>query len=448
MEYSDHGTKLNKEQYQTLYKQSIQDPEDFWAQIGREFITWQAPFKQAKMGGFEKLDMRWFIEGKLNACYNAIDRHLTTKANQLALIWQADDPQYSKTLTYAELHLEICRFANVLKKYGVKKGDRIGIYMPMIPEVVIAMLACARIGAVHSVVFPGFSSTALRARILDADCHVLITADAGIRGNKMLPLKLNTDEALEKCPNVKHLIVIKHKGISIPWHNQRDIDYLEEMSMVSADCPIEIMDSEDPLFILYTSGSTGNPKGILHNTAGYLVYVAMTYNYIFDYQQSDIYWCTADVGWITGHSYVVYGPLCNGATTLMYEGLAHYPNFSRYWEIVDKFKVNILYTAPTAIRSLRREGDGFVTQTSRKSLKLLASLGEPINPDVWTWYSHVVGEDRCPVIDTWWQTETGGIMISPLPHATTLKPGSVTLPLFGIVPEVVDDKGCPSGKAA
>ncbi len=432
---------INEDKYKTLYKHSIDNPDVFWAEQARKFITWFSPWKSVQSGGFDKLDTRWFSEGKLNACYNCVDRHLEKRKDQIAIIWQGDNPNETLTLTYAELHEKICRFANVLKKLGVKKGDRVCIYLPMIPEGVIAMLACARIGAIHSVVFSAFSPDSLKARILDADCQLLITADCGVRGGKNNPLKEHADKALEACPNVKHVIVVKRTGAAIAWNKERDVWYHEELQRVSIECAAEKLDSDDPLFILYTSGSTGNPKGILHTTGGYLVYAAITHQYVFNYQEGDIYWCTADIGWITGHSYLVYGPLLNGATTLMFEGVPHYPTFSRFWEIIDKYKVTIFYTAPTAIRALRKEGDQWVKQTSRKSLKLLGTVGEPINPAAWEWYYHVIGEGRCPIVDTWWQTETGGILLTPFPGATPLKPGSVSWPFFGISPEIVDEQG-------
>ncbi len=432
---------IDEKKYQALYKHSIDNSDEFWAEQAKEFITWFSPWKSVQSGSFDKLDMRWFLEGKLNACYNCVDRHLEKRKNQIAIIWQGDNPDESLTLTYAALHEKICRFANVLKNLGVKKGDRVCIYLPMIPEIAIAMLAVARIGAIHSVVFSAFSSDSLKARILDADCKLLITADHGVRGGKNNPLKDHADKALEKCPNVKHVIVVKRTGAPITWNKERDVWYHEALQNANMECPAEKLDSDDPLFILYTSGSTGSPKGILHTTGGYLVYAAITHKYVFNYSEGDIYWCTADIGWITGHSYLIYGPLLNGATTLMFEGVPQYPNFSRFWEIIDKYNVNIFYTAPTAIRALHKEGDQWVKQTSRKSLKLLGTVGEPINPDAWEWYHRVVGDDRCPIVDTWWQTETGGILISPLPYATPLKPGSVGWPFFGISPEVVDEQG-------
>ncbi len=427
--------------YQEWYDESISQPEKFWGEQAKKFITWSAPWENVLSGDFKQLNTEWFQHGKLNACYNCVDRHLSTRADQPAIIWEGDHPDFSLTLTYAELHKKVCRFANVLKKFNVKKGDRVCIYLPMIPEAVIAMLACARIGAVHSVVFAGFSPESLKNRILDADCRLVITANESVRGSKIIPLKKNVDAALTQCPAVETVLVVQRTQTTVAWNFSRDHWVHEEIKTVTDDCPCEEMDANDPLFILYTSGSTGKPKGILHVTGGYLVYVAMTFKMIFDYQPDDVYWCTADVGWITGHSYGVYGPLCNGAISLIFEGVPNYPTASRFWEVIDQHLVNIFYTAPTAIRALRQEGDDFVTSTSRRSLKLLGTVGEPINPDVWQWYFDVVGERRCPIVDTWWQTETGGILISPLPHITTLKPGSATKPFFGIAARVVDDQG-------
>jgi len=430
---------INEQQYHAMYQRSIAYPDDFWGEQAEKFISWSQPWHTVSSGSFADMDINWYVGGSLNACYNCVDRHLPTRKEQVAIIWERNEPNQSKLITYAQLHEQICKFANVLKQQGVKKGERVCIYLPMIPEAVVAMLACARIGAIHSVIFAGFSAEALKTRILDADCCLVITADESVRGDKTTLLKHNTDQAVADCPHVKRVIVVQHTGHAIDWHNDHDRWYHLEMAAASAECPIEPMDSADPLFILYTSGSTGKPKGILHNTGGYLVYAAMTHYYIFDYHPGDIYWCTADVGWITGHTYLVYGPLVNGATTLLFEGVPHYPTYSRYWEIIDKHQVNIFYTAPTAIRALRKEGDNWVKCTSRKSLTLLGTVGEPINPEVWQWYYDVVGEQHCPIVDTWWQTETGGILLSPLPGATSLKPGSVAWPFFGIVPEIVDN---------
>ncbi len=432
---------ISSEQYTQMYRRSIEDTEGFWAEQAEEFLDWFQPWDRVLDWDYHKGHIRWFEGAKLNAAYNCLDRHLESRGDQVAIIWEGDDPNDDKTLTYTELHQEVCKLSNVLKQRGVNKGDRVCIYMPMIPEAAVAMLACARIGAVHSVVFGGFSPAALKDRILDSDCRMVITADEGVRGGKTIPLKKNSDAALESCPNVGTVLVVKRTGGEIAWHDSRDIWYHEHMQKASTDCPAEPMDAEDPLFILYTSGSTGKPKGVLHTTGGYLLYAAITHKYIFDYHDGDIYWCTADVGWVTGHSYILYGPLANGATTLMFEGIPTYPNASRHWQVVDKHKVNIYYTAPTAIRALIGHGDDFVKQTSRKSLRLLGSVGEPINPEAWEWYYRVVGEQRCPIMDTWWQTETGGILISPLPGAIDTKPGSATLPFFGIEPALMDDKG-------
>ncbi len=437
------GTDITESQYRDMYARSLRDPQHFWSEQAEKFVTWFKRWDEVLSGDFAKLNVQWFKNGKLNACYNCLDRHLTTRAQQIAIIWEGDNPDEVKRLTYQELYEQVSRFANALKKQGVKKGDRICIYMPMIPETVIAMLACTRIGAVHSVVFAGFSAEALRDRILDANCKWAITANEGLRGNKIIPLKKNMDAALKSCPKVKKVIVVKRTENKMEWQDKRDVWYHDIIASAAAQCPPEILDAQDPLFILYTSGSTGKPKGILHTIGGYLVYVAMTYKYIFNYHDGDIYWCTADVGWVTGHSYSVYGPLANGATTLIFEGVPHYPTFSRFWDVIDKHQVNIFYSAPTAIRALRREGDEWVKRSSRNSLRLLGTVGEPINPDVWKWYYDVVGDQRCPIVDTWWQTETGGILISPLPGVTPLKPGSASWPFFGIVPKVVNNEGNP-----
>ena len=432
---------INDAQYQQMYKRSIEDPQGFWGDLADEFVDWFKKWDKVWEYDYEKADIKWFEGAKLNVSYNCLDRHLDTRGDQVAIIWEGDNPAEDKKITYLELHEEVCKFANALKARGVEKGDRVSIYMPMITEVVVAMLACTRIGAVHSVVFGGFSPASLRDRILDSDCRVVITADEGLRGARPVPLKANTDEALEACPNVHTVVVVKRTGGEIGWNDSRDYWYHELMADASADCPPEEMDAEDPLFILYTSGSTGKPKGVLHTTGGYLLYVAVTHKYIFDYHDGDIFWCTADVGWVTGHSYIVYGPLANGATTLVFEGVPNYPDASRFWQVCDKHQVKIFYTAPTALRALMGQGNELVKKTSRKSIKLLGTVGEPINPEAWEWYYRVVGEERCPIVDTWWQTETGGILITPLPGAIKLKPGSATQPFFGIVPEIVDPEG-------
>ncbi len=432
---------INAEQYHVLYQQSIQHPETFWAEQATEFLDWHAPWHTVLDYDFSTAKIRWFEGGKLNVSVNCLDRHLEKRGNQTAIIWEGDNPEQDKKLTYNELHQQVCKFANVLKNHGIQKGDRVCIYMPMILEVSVAMLACTRIGAVHSIIFGGFSAESLKERILDCDCRYVICADEGYRGGKVIPMKSTVDKALENCPNVKTVVVVQNTANPINWQEERDVWFHDEMANVSDVCEPEWMDSEDPLFILYTSGSTGKPKGVLHTTGGYLLYAAMTHKYIFDYHDGDIYWCTADVGWITGHSYVIYAPLCNGATTLMFEGVPMYPTASRFWQVVDKHQVNIFYTAPTAIRALMAEGDEFVTRTERTSLRVLASVGEPINSEAWEWYYHVVGHNECPIVDTWWQTETGGILITPLVGATELKPGSATRPFFGVQPVILNNDG-------
>ncbi len=434
-------TFFSEEKFQQSYEDSIADPNDFWATQAMEFLTWQQTWSRVSRCNMASGEIEWFLDGKLNASENCIDRHLADKANRTAIIWEGDEPGDSKKISYRDLFEEVCKLANGLKSLGVKKGDRVCIYMPMIPEAAFAMLSCARIGAIHSVVFGGFSPQALEDRILDADCNFVITANEGLRGGKIIPLKQNVDKALENCPNVKSVIVAKRTENDVNWVDGRDFWYQEVTEAQLPSCPPEIMDSEDPLFILYTSGSTGKPKGVQHSTAGYLLHAAITHKYVFDYHEGDIYWCTADVGWITGHSYIVYGPLANGATTLMFEGVPNYPSPSRCWQVVDKHKVNIFYTAPTAIRQLMSEGDKYVNDTNRSSLITLGTVGEPINPEAWDWYFRVVGSGRCPIVDTYWQTETGGIMITPLPGATHLKPGSATRPFFGILPGLVDNEG-------
>jgi acetyl-CoA synthetase len=433
---------IDQATYQTMYADSVKKPEKFWAKHAKRLDWFKAPTKiKSTSFAHDKVSIKWFEDGVLNVSYNCIDRHLKKRANQTAIIWEGDNPYDDKKITYAELYVQVCRFANVMKANGVKKGDRVTLYMPMIPEAAYAMLACTRIGAVHSIVFGGFSPESLAGRINDCDSKFIITADEGLRGGKKIPLKVNTDEALKRCSGNEKVLVVRRTGATVPFDSARDLWYHEEAAKVSADCKPEKMKAEDPLFILYTSGSTGKPKGVLHTTGGYLVYASMTHQYVFDYQDGDIYWCTADVGWVTGHSYIVYGPLANGATTLMFEGVPNYPTNSRFWEVIDKHQVNIFYTAPTAIRALMSAGEVPVQKTSRKSLRLLGSVGEPINPEAWEWYHRVVGDGRCPIVDTWWQTETGGILISPLPGATKLKPGSATLPFFGCQPALVDDKG-------
>jgi len=435
---------LNEQQYFDMYRRSVEDNDGFWAEQA-QILDWSKPFTKVRDVSFAKEDLhiRWYEDGELNACYNCVDRHLADKADQTAILWEGDDPEVDLKISFSALHKRVCRFANVLKSIGVKKGDRVTIYMPMIPEAAISMLACARIGAVHSVVFGGFSPDALAGRIIDCDSNVVITADEGLRGGKSIPLKNNVDAAaaVDGVTTLEKVLVVRNTGTEINWVENRDVWLHEAEEGVAEDCPCEPMNAEDPLFILYTSGSTGKPKGVLHTTGGYLVYAALTFKYVFNYRPGDIYWCTADVGWVTGHSYIVYGPLACGAITMMFEGVPNYPDASRFWQVCDKHEVNICYTAPTAIRALMREGDEPVKRTSRASLRLLGSVGEPINPEAWQWYYTVVGEGRCPIVDTWWQTETGGILISPLPGATPLKPGSATRPLFGIQPALVDSDG-------
>ena len=432
---------INAEQYRAMYDRSINDADAFWAEQAEAFLSWSKKWDQVQKWDYSSADIQWFLGGRLNVSYNCLDRHLATRAEQVAIIWEGDDPEEDRQITYQALHEAVCRFANALKARGVKKGDRVCLYLPMIPEAAVAMLACTRIGAVHSIVFGGFSPDALRDRINDSDCRVLITSDYGLRGKKQVPLKANADRALAGCPNVHSCVVVRRTGGDIGWHEGRDVWYHDLVEAASATCPAEDMDSEDPLFILYTSGSTGKPKGVLHTTGGYLLHAAITHKYVFDYQEGDIYWCTADVGWVTGHSYIVYGPLANGATSLMFEGVPTFPDASRFWQVVDKWRVNSFYTAPTAIRMLMGQGDEFVNRTDRRSLRILGTVGEPINPEAWEWYYHVVGNGNCPVVDTWWQTETGGHLITPLPGATALKPGSASLPFFGVEPCLVDEHG-------
>ncbi|MEE2760479.1 MAG: acetate--CoA ligase [Pseudomonadota bacterium] len=432
---------VDNDKYLQMYQASVDDPEGFWSEHGQR-IDWIKPYKSIKDVDYaEDARIRWFHDGTLNASVNCVDRHLEKRADQTAIIWEGDDPADSKTITYRELHMKVSRFANAMKDRGIKKGDRVTVYMPMIPEAAVAMLACARIGAIHSVVFGGFSPESLAGRITDCDSNCVITADEGIRGGRPIPLKGNTDEAVKKCPTVETVFVVRRTGATIAMEDGRDVWYHEACAVADPECIPEEMDAEDPLFILYTSGSTGKPKGVLHTTGGYIVYASMTHQYVFDYHDGDIYWCAADVGWVTGHSYILYGPLSNGAVTIMFEGVPNWPDASRIWQVVDKHEVNILYTAPTAIRALMQQGDEPVKKTSRKSLRLLGSVGEPINPEAWMWYYNVCGDGRCPIMDTWWQTETGGILITPLPGATDLKPGSATRPFFGIKPAIVDADG-------
>ena len=434
---------VNNDAYKAMYERSVKDPNGFWGEHGKR-IDWIKPFIKVKNTSFDphNVSIKWFEDGTTNVAMNCVDRHLAKRANQTAIIWEGDNPDESKHITYAQLAEEVGKFANVLKAHGVQKGDTVTIYLPMIPEAAYAMLACARIGAVHSIVFGGFSPDSLAGRIEGCKSKVVITADEGLRGGRKVPLKVNADEAARKCGDiVKSVLVVKRTGGKVAWNEGRDFWYHDEAAKVSADCAPTEMNAEDPLFILYTSGSTGAPKGVVHTTGGYLVYASMTHQYVFDYHEGDIYWCTADVGWVTGHSYIVYGPLANGATTLMFEGIPNYPSDSRFWDVIDKHKVNIFYTAPTAIRALMQKGEEPVKRTSRASLRLLGSVGEPINPEAWEWYHRVVGDDRCPIVDTWWQTETGGILITPLPGATALKPGSATRPFFGVQPQIVDAEG-------
>ncbi len=432
---------IDDQTYRAMYQQSVENPEQFWADQATQFLTWNKPWETVCESNITQGQASWFAGGQLNVAVNCIDRHLGARAEQTAIIWEGDEPSESMHISYAELHEKVSRLGNVLRERGVTKGDRVCIYMPMIPEAAYAMLACARIGAVHSVVFGGFSPEALKDRILDSDCQLVITADEAVRAGKAVPLKANTDKALESCPNVHTCLVVRRTGAAIDWVENRDIWYQDAIAGVSSDCQPEIMDAEDPLFILYTSGSTGKPKGVLHTTGGYLLMAAMTHKYTFDYKDGDVFWCTADVGWVTGHSYSLYGPLCNGAITLMFEGVPTYPDASRFWQVIDKHQVNQFYTAPTAIRALMGSGDSWVNSTSRSSLKLLGTVGEPINPEAWEWYYRVVGDSRCPIVDTWWQTETGAHMLTPLPGATALKPGSATRPFFGVQPVLLDSEG-------
>jgi len=434
-------THIDNDKYLAMYRRSIENPDEFWAEMAEEFLDWDARWNEVRHFDFHKGEARWFGGGKLNASVNCIDRHLPQRADRTAFIWEGDDPGQDLRVTYSELHEEVCRLGNALRERGVGKGDRVCIYMPMIPQAAYAMLACARIGAIHSVVFGGFSAEALKDRILDSDCRTLITADEGVRGGKTIPLKANADAALSHCPDVHTCLVVERTGADIDWRDGRDVRYRELTRAQSAECEPESMDAEDPLFILYTSGSTGKPKGVLHTTGGYLLQAAMTFKYSFDYREGEIYWCTADVGWVTGHTYIVYGPLANGAVSLMFEGIPTYPDASRCWQVCDKHEVNTFYTAPTAIRALHAVGDEPVQSTSRRSLRLLGTVGEPINPEAWEWYYRTVGDSRCPIVDTWWQTETGAHMITPLPGATDLKPGSATRPFFGVQPAILDERG-------
>jgi acetyl-CoA synthetase len=434
---------VSQQQYETMYRQSLDDPDTFWAEQADQYLSWSKKWDKVQEWSFDRADLRikWFLGGKLNVSYNCLDRHLETRGDQVAIIWEGDDPSEDRKITYRELHAEVCKFSNVLKSRGVQKGDRVSIYMPMIPEAAVAMLACTRIGAMHSIVFGGFSPDALKDRIQDSDCKVVITSDQSMRGGKRVPLKANADEAIANCPNVNTCLVVKRGGDPVEWNDKVDVWYHEAMADASAECEPEEMDADDPLFILYTSGSTGKPKGVLHTTGGYLLQCAMTHKLVFDYKDGEVYWCTADIGWVTGHSYIVYGPLANGATTLMFEGVPTYPDISRFWQVCDKHNVATFYTAPTAIRSLMGAGDEPVKKTKRSALRLLGTVGEPINPEAWDWYYRVVGDSRCPIVDTWWQTETGAHMLTPLPGATPLKPGSATFPFFGVEPVLLDDEG-------
>ena len=432
---------ISEEEFSQMYHRSITNPDEFWHEQASKYLEWISEWDQVSEHDFSKGQVSWFKGGKLNATINCIDRHLAARADQTAIIWEGDDPDESNHISYQELYESVCKFSNALKERGVNKGDRVCIYMPMIPEAAYAMLACARIGAIHSVVFGGFSPESLKDRILDSDCQTVITADEGLRGSKKIPLKENVDEALHQCPNVHSVIVIKRTGAEVNWVDSRDVDYHQITARMDLNCEPEPMDAEDPLFILYTSGSTGKPKGVMHTTGGYLLQAAMSHKLVFDYKDKEIYWCTADVGWVTGHSYIVYGPLANGATTLMFEGIPTYPNASRFWDVIDKHKVNIFYTAPTALRALMAQGDDPVKNTSRESLRILGTVGEPINPEAWEWYYKIVGDSRCPIVDTWWQTETGAVMISPLAGSTPLKPGSATKPFLGVLPALLDENG-------